>query len=437
MQNKQEISVFWHRRDLRLEDNAGLYHALRAGLPVLCLFILDKNILSKLESNQDHRVIFIHRTLHQIKSQLTDLGSDLMVQYGHPVLIWEQITKEFKVRAVYTNHDYDGYAQLRDYQVKGLLQNKNIPFHTYKDHVIFEKEEILTGAHKPYTVFTPYSKTWKAKCTPYFRRAYPTHKYFANFLQEKQKGIPTLKSMGFKEDNVSFPSTEIPEEIIQNYHETRDFPAMYGTSRMGIHVRFGTVSIRKLVQIAFESNETWLNELIWRDFYQQIIANFPQINEGKAFNKAYDRIPWRNHEGDFEKWCTGQTGYPLVDAGMRELNATGFMHNRARMITASFLTKHLLIDWRWGEAYFASKLLDFDFASNNGGWQWAAGSGTDAVPYFRIFNPTTQAIKFDGHAAYIKKWIPEFNTLNYPEPMIDHQFARERCLAVYKSALNP
>jgi deoxyribodipyrimidine photo-lyase len=436
-----KVSFFWFRRDLRLEDNAGLFHALKGENPVLPVFILDRNILDKLPE-QDARVTFIHDQLKFLKAQLKSLGSDLKVAYGKPEEVWNKWTLDFKIDKVYANRDYEPYAIKRDSTVKAILDSNGIAFATYKDHVIFELTEVLKDDGKPYTVFTPYSKKWMAKLQEdhvklqdsFYLRAYPTEAYFDNFYKFKAQPIPELEEMGFKRSEIEIPSTEVPRSMIKSYAETRNFPGIKGTSRLGIHFRFGTISIREKARHAMSLSQTYLNELIWRDFYSQILAHFPQV-DGKAFKPAYDRIEWRQDEAEFKAWCEGKTGYPIVDAGMRELNATGFMHNRVRMITASFLTKHLLIDWRWGEAYFAEKLLDFDLASNNGGWQWAAGSGTDAAPYFRIFSPDAQTQKFDKDYKFISKWVPEWQSPEYPAPIVDNKFARERCLAVYKAAL--
>ncbi len=436
VKSKEKVAIFWYRRDLRIHDNAGLYRALRSGLPVLCLFIFDKNILDQLGNKQDKRVTFIYDTVSGLKKELNQKGSDLLIEYGSPEQVWIKLLENYEVGEVYTNHDYEPYARERDEGIAAFLKKNEIPLKTYKDQVIFEKGEILTGQNTVYTVFTPYSRAWKAKCNDFFLSSYPTEKYDSQFLKIKNTYIPSLAEMGFEKTEESFPSQKVKTEVLENYSERRNYPAIPGTTHLGIHLRFGTVSIRELARRAFETSNTWLNELIWRDFYQQILWNFPHVGNGKAFRPEYDRIKWRNNEREFKLWCEGKTGYPLVDAGMHEINATGFMHNRVRMVVASFLSKHLLIDWRWGEAYFAEKLLDFDLAANNGGWQWAAGSGTDAAPYFRIFNPTAQAEKFDGKGEYIKKWVPELNTLEYPEPIVDHKMARERCLKAYKEALN-
>ena len=445
----KNIRIFWFRRDLRLHDNAGLYRALKSGKSVLPLFIFDKNILDELPRD-DARVSFIHETIFDLKKELENLGSSLIVRYGKPQEIWKNLIEEYDIEAVFTNHDFEPYANQRDRETEQLLSTKNITFHTFKDHVIFEKNEVVKDDGKPYTVFTPYSRKWKAKLTTrpdsffnrknekeavsFFFKPYPNEKYFSNFLKINPLENTNLNELGFIKSGLEIPGATVTRKTIREYAQNRDFPAVNGTSKLGIHFRFGTISIREKARRAQPISETYLNELIWRDFYAQILWHFPHVVTD-PFRKKYNAVPWRNHQSDFEKWCDGKTGYPMVDAGMRELNATGYMHNRVRMITASFLTKHLLTDWRRGEAYFAEKLLDFDLASNNGGWQWAAGCGTDAAPYFRIFNPESQQKKFDKNFEYIKKWIPEFGTPDYPEPMVDHKFARERCLATYKAAL--
>ncbi len=427
--------AFWFRRDLRIEDNAALYHALKTGQEVMPVFIFDSYILDKLPRN-DGRVQFIHNVIADLSEKLAEMGSHLQAFYGNPVTIWQQIAAKMPITALYTNHDYEPYPQQRDAEIAGFLAEKNITFHTYKDHVIFEKAEILSNEGKPYTVFTPYSRKWKASLNDAHLESYPTEKYFSHFAPKNASfaSIPSLAEMGFEQTNMPFPSLIPDEKIIRKYHETRDFPAQKGTTRLGLHLRFGTISIRKLAKIALSQNETYLNELIWRDFYAQVLWNFPHV-VGNAFKKEYDKIEWENDKEMFQKWSEGKTGYPLVDAGMRELNSTGYMHNRVRMLVASFLCKHLLIDWRWGEAYFAEKLLDFELASNNGGWQWAAGSGCDAAPYFRIFSPEAQVEKFDKQFQYVRKWVPEYGTPAYTRPIVEHKWARERCLATYKKAL--
>jgi len=433
---KKEVSIFWFRRDLRLNDNAGLYHALKENKCVLPVFIFDKNILNQLEDKKDRRVDFIHQALEAIQSELVKLGSSLLVLHDTVDAAFEKIIKTHQVSCVYTNHDYEPYAHTRDTRIKTFLATKKIGFKTYKDQCVFEKNEIIKDDGTPYTIFTPYSNKWKRTLKPFYYKAYPVNKYTAHFLQQKVFELPSLDSISFIKTDIELPKKiQVDNLLIQKYKEQRDIPSIKGTSRLSMHLRFGTVSIRSLVAKALPLSETWLNELIWRDFYMMILSHFPHVAE-HAFKKQYNNIPWRNNEDDFFKWCIGETGFPIVDAGMRELNATGFMHNRVRMIVSSFLIKDLLIDWRWGEAYFANKLNDFDLSANNGGWQWAASSGCDAAPYFRIFNPTEQQKRFDPKLEYIKKWIPEFGTSAYPAPMIDHAAARLRTLEVYKKALS-
>ncbi len=449
MKNMEKINIFWFRRDLRLNDNAGLYHALRSGRKVLPIFIFDPMILDKLEDKKDARVEFLVDTTLSLQQELEKLDSTLLIKYGTPESVWNELVGEYDIETVFTNRDYEPYALERDEKIKELLNKQDIGFKTYKDQVIFERKEVVKKDGLPYTVFTPYSKVWKAKLESkmsvknetddagefsYYLQSYPNAQYFDQFFKTATQSNPTLKDMGFEPTDVKIPDTEVARSLIKTYDETRNFPAINGTSRLGIHFRFGTISIREKARRAQGLNETFLNELIWRDFYAQILSNFPHV-VGNPFRDKYDYIEWRNSEEEFEKWCAGKTGYPIVDAGMRELNQSGYMHNRVRMIVASFLTKHLLIDWRWGESYFAAKLLDFELASNNGGWQWAAGCGTDAAPYFRVFNPYSQQKKFDKDFKYIKEWVPEYGTDDYPEPMVDHKMARERCLAAYKSGL--
>lgn len=421
--------LVWLRRDLRLEDNHALYAALNSHSNVLPLFIFDTNILNELEDQDDKRIHFIHDQLHQLNEQLSELQSTILVLHGDPISLF----KSLPCKAVYTNTDYEPYARSRDGQVANILNQRGIDFHECKDQVIFEKDEILKKDKTPYTIFTPYSKQWKLNAALTGVHEFDIRATTKNFYRTMSISIPGVDELGFKKAVSSFPERKIKLSTIRDYHKNRDYPGLAGTSKLSVHLRFGTVSVRKLVKLAMKENEVWLNELIWRDFYHMILWHFPSVE--KSFKRQYDQIVWQNNEHDFEKWCSGKTGYPLVDAGMRELNQTGFMHNRVRMVTASFLTKHLLIDWRWGEAYFAKKLLDFDLAANNGGWQWAAGCGCDAAPYFRVFNPTLQEKKFDPQQHYIKKWIPEINTPDYPTPIIEHTVARNRALETYKSAL--
>ena len=432
-QMMEKVNIFWFRRDLRLHDNHGLHEALNNDLPVLPVFIFDAEILGRLQQN-DARVAFIYSEVIKIKRELEKQGSSLLICYGNPQEIFRRLIRDYEVIHVFANGDYEPYALERDREVEELLGGKGIGFGTFKDHVIFEKDEVLKDDGKPYTVFTPYSKKWKLEWTRQNRTRFPSETMLGNMIKTASFPVPELKEMGFKHAAVSVPSRDISEATIRNYARNRDFPAIEGTTRVGVHLRFGTVSIRALTQKVQEWSETFLNELIWREFYSSILWHFPHVVDSE-FKSRYDFVRWRNNENEFDRWCRGETGYPMVDAGMRELNETGFMHNRVRMITAGFLTKHLLIDWRWGEAYFAEKLLDFELASNNGNWQWAAGTGCDAAPYFRIFNPETQQKKFDPRGAYLRKWVPEAFTLEYPQPVVAHKFARERALSAFKKAL--
>jgi deoxyribodipyrimidine photo-lyase len=429
-------SIFWHRRDLRIHDNAGLFKALKNSREVQPIFIFDSEILQFLPRN-DQRLLFIHQEIEKLKKSYQSFGSDLKVYFGNPIEVIPKIVEEFHADAVYTNRDYEPYATERDKTLYEILDKANVKFCGSKDHVIFEKAEITKDDGKPYTIFTPFSKKWKATVTDIQLESYPMENLLFKLIQTEDKSnLFTLESIGFEStQTVEFPSKKRNKDIISSYAENRNFPALNGTSKISLHLRFGTISIRELAREALSLNETFLNELIWRDFYQMIIYWFPHSAKN-SFKTQYDRLVWERNEAHFKAWCEGKTGYPIVDAGMRELNATGFMHNRVRMIVASFLTKHLLLDWRWGEGYFAEKLLDFELASNSGGWQWAAGCGCDAAPYFRVFNPTTQQEKFDKQFEYVKKWVPEFGTVNYPSPIIDHKFARERVLARFKEAFD-
>jgi deoxyribodipyrimidine photo-lyase len=431
----KEYCIFWFRRDLRTDDNHGLFEALSSGLSVKPVFIFDREILDKLDNAQDRRVNFIHKTLHEIKQELKSKGGDLQVYYGKPDEIWAKLLTDEKLKAIYCNEDYEPYAIKRDADIKSLAEAKGIEFYSFKDQVIFAKNEVVKDDGKPYTVYTPYSRKWKGLFRPQLCEAYNST-MLNNLLKFEAEPLPTLQSMRFDEMDAAYPQPQIADTLIEHYGETRDFPAMRGTSRLGLHLRFGTVSLRRLVNQSLTKPDKFLNELIWREFYQQILWHFPHVTK-QSFKPKYDLIEWRNNPDEFDRWCQGKTGYPIVDAGMRELLATGYMHNRVRMIVASFLTKHLLIDWRWGEAWFARHLLDFDLASNNGGWQWAAGSGVDAAPYFRVFNPTLQTLKFDGKFEYIRKWVPEFDSLHYTKPMVEHELARKRCLEVYQKAVGP
>lgn len=431
----KEVSIFWFRRDLRLEDNAGLWKALKSGHPVVPIFIFDKNILDKLEDKSDARVSFLHQQLTELQYQLTGMGSSLHVFYGTPAQAMNTLSQTYSVKSVFVNRDYEPYARERDEDVVKYWSEHDVPVVGAKDHVVFEKNEVVKGDGTPYLVFSPYGKAWRKKLTDYHAKAYPNAKYFENFLKQQPIAIPSLESMGFRATEVSLPSSNVDESIIKTYDATRNFPANErGTTRLGMHLRFGSISVRSLLRKGLVGNDTFVNELIWRDFFQMALYYFPDSRE-KAIKPKYDLIPWETNMEHFKAWCEGRTGYPIVDAGMRELNTTGYMHNRVRMIVASFLTKHLLIDWRLGERYFAEKLLDFDLASNIGGWQWASGSGLDAAPYFRVFNPTSQLEKFDKQLTYVKRWVPEYGTAQYPEPIVEHKWARERCLDRFKTAL--
>lgn len=423
-----KINIFWFRRDLRLEDNAGLHQALHSGLKVLPVFIFDLEILDKLDDRSDKRVDYIHQALYDINKELQTYNSGLKTYQGNPLDIFKRLIKEFEIDTVFCNRDYEPQAIKRDRKVADFLEKNNVKFSDFKDQVIFEKNDILKSDQSPYTVFTPYSKKWKEHLETI--EIYETD--FGNFATIKShEDILTLEDIGFKKTEIKFEKPSLDKKIIDSYKQYRDFPAMDHTTHLGIALRFGTVSVRKCVKFALEHSETWLSELIWREFFMQILFHFPYV-VSHCFKKKYEEIPWRNNEEEFKAWCEGKTGYPIVDAGMRELNETGFMHNRVRMITASFLTKHLLIDWRWGEAYFAGKLLDYDLSANNGNWQWAAGCGCDAAPYFRIFNPEEQTKKFDKDWKYIRKWLPA----GYDQkPLVQHKYARERALETYKRAL--
>ena len=427
------MNVFWFRRDLRLEDNVGLFHALNSDTSVLPIFIFDESILSQLPKD-DARVTFIHQQLEKIQQQLSTFGKSIALFHGKPQEVFSKLISENKIQAVFTNHDYEPYARKRDLELFYLFKEHNIEFKTSKDQVIFEKSEVVKDDGTPYVVYTPYSNKWLDRFNKSQLLFYKSEELLHNIAQHNYPFLQ-LEDIGFTPSNIKITPFDISTNLIDNYEVTRNFPAQNKTSYLGIYLRFGAVSIRKMVSTAIQSkNNTFLKELIWREFFMQILWHFPHTSNS-SFRPKYDAIQWDNDEDLFKKWCEGKTGYPFVDAGMRELNATGHMHNRVRMIVASFLCKHLLIDWRWGETYFATKLLDYEQASNVGNWQWACGSGVDAAPYFRIFNPSEQIKKFDKDLIYIKKWIPEFNTPNYPNPIVDHKEAREKCLRVYKNSV--
>ena len=433
---KDTVNIFWFRRDLRLDDNVGFYNALKSEHPVLPIFIFDEEILKKLPKD-DARITFIYETLQKMRTKLEDKNtSSIAMFHGEPATIYKNLLKKYNIDTVFTNRDYEPYAKERDDKIQQLLNDNTIKFKTFKDQVIFEQNEVTKKDGLPYVVYTPYMKVWKEQFKTHTLDFYYTSSFLKNLIQDKELPNLTLSDIGFTKSNQKIKKHIVTPALIQNYEDTRNFPAQDSTSKLGPHLRFGTVSIRKMIEKAItEKNEIFWQELIWREFFMQILWHFPHTSK-KSFKTKYDRIEWRNNEAEFLKWCNGETGYPLVDAGMRQLNETGFMHNRIRMLVGSFLCKHLLIDWRWGEAYFAEKLHDYEMASNIGNWQWVAGSGVDAAPYFRIFNPTTQIKKFDNDLAYIKKWVPDFQEFTYPKEMVDHKEARERCLATYKEALN-
>ena len=429
-----KISIFWFRRDLRLHDNVALFNALKSGEKVLPIFIFDTSILDKLPKN-DARVSFIIKELRSMNEHLKSFDASIDILHGKPIEVFESLIKKYQIASVFTNQDYEPYAIRRDQEILELLTSENIIFNSFKDQVIFEKNEITKKDGNPYVVYTPYSKKWIEAYEQINHIHYSSEDLLSQlYTQPKAKEL-TLEELGFEETNTPIKNYIFNSRIINEYEETRNFPALDNTSKLGPHLRFGTVSVRQMVSRAEEQeNKTFLKELIWREFFMQILWHFPHTHKD-SFKPKYDRIVWRNNEDDFKKWCNGTTGYPMVDAGMRQLNNTGFMHNRVRMLVGSFLCKHLLIDWRWGEAYFAEKLHDYEMSSNVGNWQWVAGTGVDASPYFRIFNPTSQIKKFDKDFSYIKKWVPDFQELTYPSPMVDHKFARERCLKTYKEAL--
>jgi deoxyribodipyrimidine photo-lyase len=434
----KKICVFWFRRDLRLDDNVGFLEALKGDYPVLPIFIFDEQILSKLPKD-DARLTFIHETLQNMRTLLQEENnSSLAMFYGTPLNVFESLTREYEIMSVFTNRDYEPYAKERDEKISDFLTKKDIIFKTFKDQVIFEKSEIVKDDGEPYVVYTPYKNKWQE----HFNadkdlEIHYTNQYLSNLIQNSRLPNLSLTDIGFEKSKIVVPEYDVSPTLIENYEDTRNYPAKEnGTSHLGPHLRFGTVSVRKMMKKAIiENNKVFWSELIWREFFMSILYHFPHTTNN-SFRPKYDRIVWRNNEEEFEKWKNGKTGYLLVDAGMRQLNETGYMHNRVRMLVASFLCKHLLIDWRWGETYFAEKLLDYELSSNVGNWQWAAGSGVDAAPYFRIFNPMTQVDKFDKKKEYIKKWISEYGTETYPEKMVDHKMARERCLATYKAAVS-
>ncbi len=426
----QATAIFWFRRDLRIADNAGLFHALRENSGVMPVFIFDTSILDKLDNRLDSRVEFIHESVSRLKADLENLGSSLLTFHGTP----EEFFKNIGAAKVFANRDYEPSAIARDLLIKQIVERSGGTFITFKDQVIFDHLDIVKDDGTPYTVFTPYSRKWKKLLKAKDVREFSLKEYLGNLIKIKPLSLISLKELGFEPTKPAFPPRVISTSLIKSYHAQRDVPSIRGTTRLGVHLRFGTISIRKLVGIASQHSEVWLNELIWREFFQMILFHFPHVVD-HAFKSQYDRIEWRNNPDEFAAWREGRTGYPLVDAGMRELHQTGFMHNRVRMVCASFLTKHLLIDWRWGQAWFAEKLLDYELACNNGNWQWAASCGCDAAPYFRIFNPSTQASRFDPEGTYQRKWITEIGTEKYPAPIVVHSIARDRAISTYRKAL--
>jgi deoxyribodipyrimidine photo-lyase len=429
------ISIHWFRRDLRLNDNHGLFKALSSGHKVIPLFIFDADILGELERD-DARVSFLHDTLSEMDAHLKSIGSGLLILHGNPLDVWKKIISTYPLAEVHTNSDYEPYALKRDAEVRTLLEGKGIAFNSHKDQVIFEKSEVTKDDGLPYTVYTPYSKKWFSQFDAAMLEPYASEELEHHYHRfSKVPQMPSLADLGFNESALKVKPYHLEKERIAAYEKNRNFPAQNGTSNLSPHLRFGTISVREAFKRTHKVNHTFAKELVWREFFMQILFHYPHV-VSQSFREKYDRVPWRNDEREFQAWCEGRTGYPMVDAGMRELNETGYMHNRVRMVVASFLCKHLLIDWRWGEAYFAKKLFDYELSSNNGNWQWAAGTGCDAAPYFRVFNPTSQIEKFDQYKQYIRQWVPEFESERYPEPIVEHKMARERAISTYKEAIS-
>jgi deoxyribodipyrimidine photo-lyase len=423
-------AIFWFRRDLRLEDNAGLYHALRENESVIPLFIFDSEILSELEDKHDRRVDFVHQAVLTLNAALAGHGSALVVRHGNPCHVFSELTREISISTVYCNHDYEPYAIRRDNEIAGILKAKGIGFKTFKDQVIFEKSEIVKQDGSPYLIYTPYATAWLKKLNDNLPLSFRDLAY-KNFFKSRPLPVPALEELGFQPTGISINISQVNENVIRNYSIQRDFPAAGATTKLSVHLRFGTISIRHVVSAAC-ANEKLLKELVWREFFMCILWHFPYVVV-RPFRKEFEGAHYLNNEEHFRAWCEGRTGYPFVDAGMRELAATGYMHNRTRMVAASFLARNLLIDWRWGEAWFAKMLLDFELSSNNGNWQWAAGCGCDAAPYFRIFNPESQQRRFDPDLVYVRKWVPELDTPQYPAPIVEHSFARERALRWFRA----
>ena len=430
---KESISICWFRRDLRIHDNNAFFQALSSDNSVVPLFIYDSDILDNLSNKEDTRLAFIHEQLTELNKILNQSGSSMYTAFGKPLEIFKKLEEEFDIKEIYCNKDYEPYAKQRDSEILAFAESNQIEFLSFKDQVIFEESEIMKADGTPYTVYTPYSKLWKQSFFSQEIPKFPSEDNLAKAIQNQKFPFLRIEEVGFKNIPSGIDAPSVDETIIKDYHNTRNIPSIQGTTKLSVHLRFGTVSVRQLAKVTQDLNETWLNELIWREFFMMILFHFPNV-VSESFKAKYDRIEWRNNEEEFAAWCSGNTGYPIVDAGMRQLNETGWMHNRVRMVTASFLIKHLLVDWRWGEAYFAEKLIDYDLSANNGNWQWAAGSGCDSAPYFRIFNPTLQTKRFDPKLEYIRKWIPNYDSQIMPE-IVDHKFARERVLETFKKAL--
>jgi deoxyribodipyrimidine photo-lyase len=426
-----KINIFWFRRDLRLEDNTGLNNAMDSGFPVLPIFIFDDEIIMELPAD-DARISFIYSRLSGIDKELRQNGSSLYVLKGKPDAVFRKIIASFDINTVFVNKEYEPYAIKRDNDVRILLETKGIRMQSFRDQVIFGENDVLKPDKKPYTIFTPYCKKWLSEYSAIpgvnkMKRPSGLENFYKSSFR-----FPSLEETGFRKSIMTVRPYDL--SAIKDYAKLRDLPAEDKTSYLSAHLRFGTVSIRYIVELAMKENPAFLNELIWREFFMQILFHFPYVVT-ENFRPAYDGIQWRNNENEFKRWCQGETGYPIVDAGMRQLNETGFMHNRVRMITSGFLCKDLLIDWRWGEAYFAEKLLDYELSSNNGNWQWAAGTGCDAASYFRVFNPETQQKKFDPKNEYVRRWVKDFEKPGYPERMVDHNFAYHRVIAAYKNGI--
>ena len=430
----EPITLFWFRRDLRLNDNHGLYRAFCDADNVQALFVFDTGILGKLEDADDRRVSFLHDRLKLLHSELSGVGATLWTEHGDPAEVFRTLINKWPVGAVYTNHDHEPYAQRRDDKVRALLGEKGIPLHSFKDQSLFEREEVVKADGTPYTVYTPYMRRWRTLLDEQGVPSFPSEDHLSHLRQSSDGVVIDLDRLGFTYAEHAVPGTMPSPLLLKNYADDRNTPSLFGTSRIGVHLRFGTVSVRDMVRVALVHSSVWLNELIWREFFMQVLWHFPHVEHG-SFRKAYDAIPWRDDEEQFNAWCEGRTGYPLVDAGMRELRETGFMHNRVRMVVASFLTKHLLIDWRWGEAWFARWLMDLELSSNNGNWQWAAGCGCDAAPYFRVFNPALQMKRFDPRMEYVQRWAPEYLLGKAPAPIVEHKQARQRALTTYRLGL--